>query len=119
MATQSMTSLAPDSVTSLRAFFGRLVWMLLGPLTLAVCALVITQRQEGWVTPQNLFYFVILGGMLLGRWAEFRYGQPMTATGEPASIDHLRRYAIGVSILGLAIWVAANVLGNSVPHSLG
>jgi len=114
VANQSVTSLATESATSLRAFFGRLSWMLVGPLTLAVCALVITQRRDGWLTPLNLFYFVILGGMLLGRWAEFRYGQPMTATGEPASIDHLRRYAIGVGMLGLAIWVVANVVGNSV-----
>jgi hypothetical protein len=93
--------------------------MLLGPLTLAVCALVITQRPEGLLTPLDLFYFIVLGGMLLGRWAEFRYGRPMTAMGEPASIVHLRRYAIGVSILGLGIWAVANVLGNSVHHSLG
>ena len=93
--------------------------MLVGPLTLAVCALVIAQGQEGWLTPLDLFYFIVLGGMLLGRWAEFRYGQPMTATGEPASMLHLRRYAISATMLSLGIWVVANLLGNSVHHALG
>ncbi len=31
----------------------------------------------------------------------------------------LRRYTIGVSILSQGIWIAANLLGNSVHHPLG
>jgi hypothetical protein len=116
MASESVTS---ESETSVRAFLVRLVWMLAGPLPLAVCALVIAQRHAGWLTPLALFYFLVLGGMLLGSWAEFRYDQPMTATGEPASMLHLGRYAIGSNIISLVIWVAANVIGNGVIHSLG
>ena len=111
LATEPVTSFAPSSVDSSGCWSGRSPWR--SALSSSPSA------SEGWLTPLNLVYFVILGGMLVGRWAEFRYGMPMTATGEPASIDHLRRYAIGVGMLGLAICVAANLLGNGVPHSSG
>jgi hypothetical protein len=44
--------------------------------------------------------------MLLGRWAEFRGGDPRTATGEPATRQDLRRYTLLASVLGLAVWGA-------------
>ena len=57
--------------------------------------------------------------MLLGRWTEFRYSRPLTATGEPATADHLRRYTLVLSILGLGAWVAANLVGNQAIRILG
>ena len=67
----------------------------------------------------DLTYFLVLGGMALGRWTEFQSGQPLTATGEPATPAHLRRYLPGLSTLGLGIWIAANVLGNAAIHFMG
>ena len=64
------------------------------------------------VQPARLDLLLVLGGMLLGRWCEFRYGRPLTATGEPATAAHLHRYALVLSILGLGAWLAANLVGN-------
>ena len=79
------------AMTSAPALFGRLSWMMVGPFVLAICALSIAQRRDGWLSPPDLIYFIVLGGMLIGRWSEFRFGSPLTAAGEPASADHLRR----------------------------
>ena len=57
--------------------------------------------------------------MLIGRLIEFRYGQPMTATGEPATAAHLRRYVLWSQVLGLGIWVAAKLVANQPTHILG
>ncbi|MFI5458573.1 MAG: hypothetical protein ACHRXM_24330 [Isosphaerales bacterium] len=57
--------------------------------------------------------------MLIGRWSEFRFGLPLTATGEPANADHLRRYVWVMGGLGLGIWVVANLVGNLAIHALG
>jgi hypothetical protein len=35
----------------------------------------------------------------------------MTATGEPATTEHLRRYFLGAATLGLAVWIVANLPG--------
>jgi hypothetical protein len=104
--------MARDAMTSAPAAFGRLSWMIVGPLALAIFAISITKRRDGWFSPLDLIYFVVLGGMLVGRWTEFRYAQPMTATGEPATAAHLRRYTLVISTLGLGIWFAANLVGN-------
>jgi hypothetical protein len=104
--------MATEAMTSAPAFFGRISWMIVGPFALAICALSIIERRDGWLSPRDLIYFVVLGGMLLARWTEFRYGRPLTATGEPASAAHLRQYTLVLSILGLGAWVAANLIGN-------
>jgi hypothetical protein len=66
-----------------------------------------------------VIFFVILGGMLVGRWSEFRYSHPLTATGEPATAAHLHRYLWGAGGLCLGIWVAANLIGNQFVGRLG
>jgi hypothetical protein len=104
--------MATEAMTSAPAFFGRLSWMIVGPFAMAIFAISITERRDGWFSPLDLIYFLVLGGMLLGRWTEFRYTRPMTATGEPATAAHLRRYTVVLSTLGLGIWVAANLVGN-------
>ena len=77
--------MSTEVMTSAPAFCGRLSWMIVGPFALAVCTIGIIERHGGWFSPLDLIYFIILGGMALGRWAEFHYGQPLTATGEPAT----------------------------------
>jgi hypothetical protein len=104
--------MAKEAMTSAPAFFGRLSWMIVGPFALAIFAISIFARRDGWFSVLDLIYFVVLGGMLLGRWTEFRYAQPMTAAGEPATAAHLFRYTWVLSTLGLGIWVAANLVGN-------
>jgi hypothetical protein len=101
------------------AVFGRLYWMIAGPFALAICAIRLTDWAGGRLGPLDVIYFLLLGGMLLARRMEFRHGQPLTATGEPATAAHLRRYALVVTILGLGIWVAAKLVASQAIRSLG
>lgn len=107
------------AMTSLPAVAGRLFWIFVGPFVLAVCAVGIAGRRDGWLGPSDLFYFVVLAGMYLGRWMEFRTGDALTATGEPATALDLRRYACGLGLIGLVVWVAANIIGNRGGGPLG
>jgi hypothetical protein len=108
-----------EAMTSAPAFFGRLSWMIVGPFALAICAFSVAERRDGWFRPIDLIYFLVLGGMALGRWAEFQYGRPLTADGEPATAAHLRRYVFGLSTLGLGLWIAANVFAYQAIRFLG
>jgi hypothetical protein len=100
------------TTSSFPAVAGRLFWIFIGPFALAVCAFGIAGQRDGWLSPSDLIYVVVLAGMFIGRWIEFRMGTPLTATGEPATADDLRRYAQGLALLGLGIWVIANLIGN-------
>lgn len=99
-------------ITSPSAFVGRIFWMIAGPLLLAVLAINIAQSATGWLTPSDLFYFLVLGGMLFGRWLEFHSGNAMTSTGEPATLEHLHRYLATTALLGMGLWVVVNLIGN-------
>jgi hypothetical protein len=102
--------MAAPQATSFRAALGRLTWMFLGPMLLVVAAVVVAKSSKGFLSLADLFYFVVLGTMLAGRWVEFRCGAPLTATGEPASRQHLRRYTVAASLVGLAGWGTASLV---------
>ena len=111
--------MSTQALSSTPAFFGRLAWMIVGPFALAIAAVGSIERRDGWFGALDWIYFVVLGGMLLGRCLEFQYSRPLTATGEPASDHHLRRYAVVLGILGIVAWVAANLIGNQALRILG
>jgi len=96
------------------ALLGRVCWMLVGPLALVLFTYGIIRAGSGWVTWIDLGYFIVLGLMVGGRWLEFRGGNPLTSTGEPAKSEDLRRYTTTATGVGLAIWIAANILGNHI-----
>jgi hypothetical protein len=104
MATQGHTS----PVGSL----ARLFWLLAGPMFLLLLAVAVVRTGNGWLTPVDFAFLGVLAAMLLARWLEFRAGNPLTADGEPATPVHLRRYLVGATATGLAVWCAANVVGN-------
>jgi hypothetical protein len=103
---------AGSNTTHLIPVFGRLFWMMIGPLALAMTTYFIVSSGNGWTTTADFLFFVILGGMILGKWLEFRGGDPQTQAGEPATAADLRRYILMVVITGPAVWTVANILGN-------
>jgi hypothetical protein len=89
-------------------------WMFGGPMLLLMFSYQIASKGGGWFTVIDAVFFVLLGSLLLARWAEFRGGSPQTADGEPATAAHLRRYAIAAGGLGLVVWVIAKAIGNNL-----
>ncbi len=106
--------MARDAMTSAPAAFGRLSWMIVGPLALAIFAISITSCHDGWLSPLfDLIYFVVVGGMLLGRWTEFRYAQLMIkVTGELATVGALCAGIPWASARFGRHSFAANLVGN-------
>lgn len=105
-----------DEITSLSALFGRVFWMMIGPLCLVLLGFAIVQVGSGWLTWADFGYLAVLGGMLFARWHEFRRGDPKTTDGRPATPADLRHYVRTAIPLGVGMWVVANVIGN---HLLG
>ena len=106
--------MAGSNTTPLTAVLGRLFWMMIGPMALLLTIYFIVTSGTGWTTTADLLHFVTLGGMILGKWMEFRGGSPETSTGEHATVADLRRYILMVVTAGPVVWVIANILGNYV-----
>lgn len=90
---------------------GRLVWMMAGPALLLLCTVqILNSRAGSWIKVSDALFFLVLVSMFLGRWVEHRGGSPRNGLGEPATAGDLRRYVITTAFVGIAIWVAANLL---------
>lgn len=87
-------------------------WIMLGPGILFLLGLSIARGGGGWFTLKDIAFVAVLAGLVLGRFVEFRGGDPRTATGEPATREHLRRYIVLILTIGLGVWIVANLIGN-------
>ena len=108
------TEVRSGEISSGVVLLGRLMWMILGPILSLFIAYAIVTR-EGWFTTWDAAFGVVVALMVGGRWVEQRSGSAMTATGEPATGKHFKRYVRVLLPLAAGVWVAANVLGNRIP----
>jgi hypothetical protein len=100
---------------SILAMLGRAFWVMFGPLLLTSSGLMILFRTgTGWWTGADITFLATLVLMVLARWAEFSGGEPLKATGEPATLQDFRRFTAAVLIGGLAFYLLANLLSNYV-----
>lgn len=106
--------MAENETTSGRDILIRVFWMMVGPLLLVILAYNIMRTGGGWFTNSDYGFLAVLAVIGLVRWLEFRFGHPRTASGEPATTRHLRRFLVGLALGGLIVWTAANVVGNYV-----
>ncbi len=104
----------PGEVRSGVVLLGRLMWMFFGPMLLCLTTYGIVTSGSGWVTTRDAAYVIVLALMVSGRWWEHRSGSAMTATGEPATEQHLTGYVRILLPSAVGVWVAANVVGNHV-----
>src|SRR5262245_45103186 len=104
-----MTPSAPET-TSFRAALARITWMFLGPLAAFVAGVGLFVQHHGVLSFGDVPFFLAVGAILVGRWVEYRGGNAQSATGEPVTDAHVRRYLIAVSACALLVWAAALLL---------
>jgi hypothetical protein len=92
------------------AVLGRLTWMLFGPFVLMLTLIPLCVRGRGAFTAADFAYFGALGAMLIGRCVEFSSGHALTGAGEPATREHLRRYLLSASGIGVAVWLTITLI---------
>jgi hypothetical protein len=98
--------MASNQTTSIAQIFARIIWMVVGPATLALLLFSITSQGRGWLAPVSLAFPAVLILVIIARWLD-----PLTSDGEPSTPAHLRQYVVRTLGLGLGAWVVANLLG--------
>lgn len=78
-------------VTSAVVLLSRMMWMMLGPMLLFLTTYAIV-TSGSWFTAWDAAFCGVVALMIAGRWVEQQSGSAMTATGEPATVRHFRRY---------------------------
>lgn len=99
-------------ISSGTVLLGRMVWLMIGPVALLLIIYAIVTNTGGWFGAVDAGYGAVVAMMIGGRWIEQRSGAAMTVTGEPATIEHFKRYVRILLPGAVGAWVIANVLGN-------
>jgi hypothetical protein len=92
----------------------RLMWMFIGPLSLMIIGYQTVAHGDGWLAFRDVVCTITLALIIGGKWLELRSGKAETATGEPATIVHFKRYVMILLPLTAVLWIAAKIVGNHV-----
>lgn len=92
------------------ALFLRLCWMFLGNLVLGISALLIVQAGASF-SLMDIAYWATIPVLVGMRYVDIAKFKGVTAYGDPASMLHWRRYAIGMLLAGTGAWLAAHGAG--------
>lgn len=88
----------------------RVFWMAVGNVALLTLA--------GFILSQGRFslldggYWAVVAALVGARYADIVRFRGQTADGTPATVTHLRRYALGLLAVAVGLWIAAHVLGR-------
>jgi hypothetical protein len=102
----------PEAMTSLASALARVYWMLAGNAALGLVAIGIVQygRARTWVTDAT--FWAIFVSLLVVRYVDITRLQGATASGEPASVDNWYRYAGGLFLISLLVWILAHTVAR-------
>jgi hypothetical protein len=109
----------PPVVTHITPLVARMFWFFVGPMVAILTLLGILFQGSGWLTVLDAVYLTAVVLMVGSRWVEQRSGEAATATGEPSTWAHFRRYATVLVPVALCAWLAANVVGNHIFDGIG
>lgn len=107
----------PGAKASLAGSVARVYWMLAGNAALSLLAIGIVQhgRERTWVT--DAAFWATFASLLLVRYVDITRLRGTTASGEPASIGDWYRYAGGLLLLSLTVWILAQAVAPMVSRS--
>lgn len=86
----------------------RLFWMAFGNLALLALALLIFKRRG--FSFLDLAYWGVVVALGSARHADITRLQGLTINGEPATMQHLRRYLLGLFLVAAALWISVHAL---------
>jgi hypothetical protein len=86
----------------------RLFWMAIGNLALFMIAILIIQRRS--FSAFDMAYWLIVVALIVVRYVDITRFDGRTASAEPATLRHFRRYALGLLVSAGSVWTGVHLL---------
>ena len=98
---------APESTASSSGLgiLLRLFWMIVGNVVLGFSGLHILWGRESFFSIADITYVAAIPLLIAARYVDIAKFHGTTGTGEPATMAHWRRYALGMLAISVAAWV--------------
>ncbi|MCZ7643777.1 MAG: hypothetical protein M5U26_00600 [Planctomycetota bacterium] len=90
----------------------RIYWMFAGCVAPAYAAVIIAREGEGQPGVADAVFALGLITLLAARFVDIRSYNGKTGEGAPATMADFRRYAVGVVLIGLAVYGGAQALAR-------
>ena len=81
------------------------IWVLIGPGSLSILAIIIMQAGRGWLSLISLAFLVVLGAVSVARWLD-----PTNSDGTRVTPGQRLFYVLVTISMGLAGWIGAHLL---------
>ena len=88
----------------------RLFWMAGGLIALIFLSYSIVQHHSFSI--RDLGFWLLIIFLVMTRYLDIRYLHGQTAEGEPATMEHWRRYTLGLISGSLGLWLILHGLGH-------
>jgi len=97
---------------SVFALMGRVLWMMFGPAAMFTAAAVLLTSPSDWWSVPSAIYLAALMTTVCGRWMEFAGGTPLNSDGQPATMEHLKRWTLIAVVGGIVGWLVVHLVGG-------
>ncbi|MEN6309343.1 MAG: hypothetical protein ABFD91_16475 [Anaerohalosphaeraceae bacterium] len=94
---------------SLLGLFARLFWSLIGNIVLLSVSAKIYQTHI-LLSMYDLVFWGIVFLVITVRYCDIKYLKGITADGQPATMDHWRKYAKYYLLISAALWILSHIL---------
>ena len=99
-----------DKQRGILAILARTFWMFLCNFALMVCAANIFMGESKSTRTSDIIFWCVVPAMIIVRFLDIKFLDGQTATGEPATLAHWRRYAVLLIVISAIIWSAAHAV---------
>ena len=97
-----------DKQSGVLAILARPFWMFLGNFALMICAANVLMGEGGSTRISDIIFWCAVAAMLAVRFLDIKFLDGQTATGEPATLAHWRKYAVLLIIFSAVLWSVAH-----------
>ena len=101
---------APVPQNSAAGVLLRLFWFFIGNVILFLCLTYIFHNRVRGLVLIDLGYWLTVVAMIAARWVDIRSYHGDTATGEPATMTHWRKYTVYLAVGALVVWIIIQLL---------
>lgn len=88
----------------------RLYWMFIGNALFCFVLVKLAQKRPPFPAVLDVITLLVVASLVYVRYFDVSHCNGLTAEGQPASMDDWRKYALCVSVIGVAAWLAVRLL---------
>jgi hypothetical protein len=99
-----------ENYDSILGLFVRIFWMLLGNAILFFAALSIFQHKGEILHTADIVYWATTAALVIARYLDIKFWKGLTATGQPATMSHWRKYTVILLVCLTAVWAALHTI---------